>query len=65
MFTGHNEEVKALYLAHKGEPVSEADNKSWESVIAGDFADFGKAGLTCPMMADVEKELGISPRSAQ
>jgi TPR repeat protein len=60
MFMGHDEEAKALYLAHKGEPVSEANNKLWEQAIAEDFANFRKAGLTHPMMADVEKALGIS-----
>jgi hypothetical protein len=78
MFLGHNEGAKALYLAHKGEPVPGADNKFWEEVIAkgepvpgadnklweqviaDDFAKLRKAGLTSPMMADVEKELGIS-----
>jgi TPR repeat protein len=60
MFMGQNEEAKVFYLAHKGEPVSEADNKLWEQVIAEDFAKFRKAGLTSPMMADVEKELGSS-----
>jgi TPR repeat protein len=61
MFLGHDEAAKALYLAHKGEPVSEADNSLWEQVIAEDFAELRKAGLTTPMMADIEKELRISP----
>jgi TPR repeat protein len=61
MFMGHDEDAKALYLAHRGERASEADNELWEQVIADDFAKFRKAGLTHPMMADVEKELGISP----
>ena len=60
MFLGHDEEAKALYLAHKKEPVSGEINKLWEQVIADDFAEFRKAGLTHPMMADIEKELGIS-----
>jgi TPR repeat protein len=60
MFSGHFEEAKALYLAHKGEPVPEKNNRLWEQIIADDFAAFRKAGLTHPMMADVEKELGIS-----
>jgi TPR repeat protein len=60
MFTGGDEEAKALYVAHKGEPVSEVGNKLWEQAIAEDFAQFRKAGLTHPMMADIEKELGIS-----
>ena len=59
MFMGLDKEAKALYLIHRGEPVSEA-NMLWEQVIAEDFATFRKAGLTHPMMADVEKELGIS-----
>ena len=59
MFMGHDEEAKALYLAHKGKPISEVD-ELWEQVISDDFADFRKAGLTNPMMADIEKKLGIS-----
>ena len=59
MFMGHDDEAKALYLAHKGEPVSGADNKLWEQAIAEDFAVFRKVSLTHPMMADTEKELGI------
>jgi hypothetical protein len=59
MFIGHDKEAKALYLAYKGE-VLKSNNRLWEQVIADDFAEFRKAGLTRPMMADVEKELGIS-----
>jgi tetratricopeptide (TPR) repeat protein len=59
MFLGHDE-AKALYLAQKGNPIPDEGNKLWEQDIADDFADFRKAGLTSPMMADVEKELGIS-----
>jgi TPR repeat protein len=60
MFTGHDEEAKALYLAYKGQRMSGEDDTLWERVIAQDFAEFRKAGLTHPMMADIEKELGIS-----
>jgi hypothetical protein len=59
MFT-ESEEAKALYLAHKGKPMSEERKELWESVIVKDFAEFRKADLTHPMMADIEKELGIS-----
>jgi len=59
MFTGHDEEAKALYLAHKGK-VREPSGKLWEQIIAQDFAEFSKAGLTHPMMPDIERELGIS-----
>src|SRR5262249_35033061 len=61
MFVGRGEESKALYLAHKGNPLSEQDARLWERIIVEDFAEFRKAGLTHPMMADIEKELGVSP----
>ena len=61
MFVERGKESKALYLAHKGKPVSEEDAKLWEHVVAEDFAAFRKAGLTHPMMADIERELGVSP----
>lgn len=60
MFLEHKEDAKALYLANKGKPVSEQDATLWEHVIAEEFAKLRKAGLTDPMMADIEKELGIS-----
>ena len=60
MFMERREEAKALYLAHKGKPLPEADNQLWEQAIAEDFAKLRKAGLTHPMMADIEKELGVS-----
>jgi TPR repeat protein len=60
MFMGHDEEAKALYLAYKGQHMSGEDDRLWERVIAQGFADFRKAGLTHPMMADIEEELGIS-----
>jgi hypothetical protein len=53
-------EAKTLYIAHKGKPFSEADKQLWEQVVAEDFGKFRKAGLTHPMMADIEKRLGIS-----
>jgi TPR repeat protein len=61
MFLKRGKEAKALYLAHKGKPMSEKDARLWEHVIAEDFAEFRKAGLTHPMMADMKKELGVSP----
>ena len=36
------------------------DARLWERIIVEDFAEFRNAGLTHPMMADIEKELGIS-----
>jgi tetratricopeptide (TPR) repeat protein len=61
MFMERGEEAKALYFAHKGKLIPEADNQLWELAIAKDFGEFRKARLTHPMMADIEKELGVSP----
>jgi TPR repeat protein len=61
MFREHGEDAKALYLANKGKLVSALDGKLWERAIAEDFAEFRKAGLTHPMMAEIEKQLGVSP----
>jgi TPR repeat protein len=60
MFLGRGEDSKALYLAHKGKPLSEQDARLWESIIVEDFAEFREAGLTHSMMADIEKELGVA-----
>jgi hypothetical protein len=57
MFLGRAEDCKELYLAYKGKPVS---GRLWEQVIAEDFTEFRNAGLTHPMMAEIEKELGVS-----
>jgi len=59
MFLGRGKESKALYLAHKGKPISGQDGRLWERAIAEDFAELRKAGLTHLMMADIEKELGV------
>jgi hypothetical protein len=61
MFLERGKESKALYLAHKGKPISGQDGKLWERAIVEDFAEFREAGLTHPMMAEIEKELGVSP----
>jgi len=61
MLLGRGEESKALYLAHKGKPTLGQDSQLWERAIVEDFTAFRKAGLTHPMMADIEKELGVSP----
>jgi TPR repeat protein len=61
MFSGRGDESEAIYLAHKGQRMSDQDSKLWESVIAKDFAELRKAGLTHPMMVDIERKLGVSP----
>ena len=59
MFLGRGEESRKLYLAYKGKSF-EDDSRLWERVIVDDYAEFRKAGLTHPMMAEIENELGVS-----
>ena len=61
MFLERREEARSLYLAHKGEALSPTDCRLWEQVIAGDFAEFRKAGLTHPMMDKIEMQLSVAP----
>jgi len=60
LFLGRNDEAKALYLVHKGEKLGGNDSKLWEQVIAEDFAEFRRTGLTHPMIAELEALLGIA-----
>jgi TPR repeat protein len=60
MFLGREGDSKALYFAHKGRPILPQSGKLWERVIVDDFAELRQAGLTHPMMAEIENELGVS-----
>jgi site-specific recombinase XerD len=44
-------EARALYLKYRGQQ-NVVGEKSWEAVILEDFAEFQKAGLTHPLMAN-------------
>ena len=61
MFLGQETQASAVYTAHKGEHLSNMNDKLWERAIAEDFAQFRKAGLAPPMMDDIEKQLCVAP----
>ncbi len=61
MLLGRTDEAKAIYLAHKGEPLQ---GKTWEKVISEDFGKLHQAGITHPMMAEIETALPGQPTSA-
>jgi hypothetical protein len=63
MFLGRTADAKAIYLAHKGESLSQ-QGKTWEKVIDDDFSELRKAGLTHPLMDETEKAFGIPPAVA-
>jgi tetratricopeptide (TPR) repeat protein len=53
MFVGQVDEARALYLQYRGEKKVQGE-KSWETVILEDFAELRKAGLTHPLMDEIE-----------
>jgi len=61
MFLGRAAEAKAIYLAHKGEPLQ---GKTWEKVISEDFGKLRQAGITHPMMAEMEEALGTTGQAS-
>ena len=62
MFLDRIDDARAAYIAHKGKPLSSEDSRTWEAVVAEDFAKFREAGLTHPMMTEIEAALGVATR---
>ena len=56
MLLDRADDAKAAYLAHKGQPA--VAGKTWAQVVSEGFASLKRAGLTHPMMAEIEKLLG-------
>ena len=55
MFLGRTDEARALYLKYRGQKDASSDAKPWEAIVLGDFAEFRNAGLTNPLMDEIEK----------
>jgi len=54
MFLNRTDEARALYLSHRDEPIAEGDKRTWRQAVLDGFAQFRKAGLTHPLMAEIE-----------
>ena len=54
MFLGRIDEARALYLKYRSQK-DVLDGKSWEALILADFADLRRAGLSNPLMDEIEK----------
>jgi tetratricopeptide (TPR) repeat protein len=59
MFLGRVEEARTLYVRHRGEK-NIPDGRLWETVIREDFAELRKAGLTHPLMDEIEKRFAAA-----
>jgi hypothetical protein len=51
MMLGRTKEASSIYLNHKSEPLQ---GKTWQQVIVDDFDKLRKAGITHPLMAEIE-----------
>ena len=53
LLLGRLDEARALYIAHKGERISQTNNKFWEEVIADDLKELREAGLGHPVFIEI------------
>jgi tetratricopeptide (TPR) repeat protein len=53
MFLDRIAEARQIYLAHRGQKTQ--NDETWETVISNDFTEFRKAGLSNPLMDEIEK----------
>jgi tetratricopeptide (TPR) repeat protein len=58
MFLGRVDEARTLYLQNRGAQ-NVQEEKSWERVILEDFAELRKAGLTYPLMDEIEAKFAV------
>ncbi|MGO9740554.1 MAG: hypothetical protein ACLPN5_03380 [Roseiarcus sp.] len=60
MLLGRTEEARALYLAHRDETLPELGYATWRQVVLDDFAELRKAGLTAPLMGEIEAKFAAN-----
>ena len=53
MFLGRTDEARAIYLRYRAEQ-DLPGHRSWDEVVLEDFAELRKAGLTRPLMDEIE-----------
>ncbi|MFL6796015.1 MAG: tetratricopeptide repeat protein [Xanthobacteraceae bacterium] len=56
MFLGRAEEARAVYLRYRDQQNVQG-TKSWRTVLLEDFAELREAGLTRPLMTEIEEKL--------
>jgi tetratricopeptide (TPR) repeat protein len=58
LLLGRPREARAIYLAHKGKPISLTSDQIWEDIIAGDIDSLHKAGINEPALEAINRTLG-------
>ncbi len=55
MFLGRTDEARTIYLAHRGQKAFSYKDELWEKAVLDDFAALRKAGLSSPLMDEIQK----------
>ena len=58
MFLGRIDEARAIFLKYRGQKLG--SGQTWEAVVLEDFSHFRQAGLTSPLMAEIEKQFKVT-----
>jgi hypothetical protein len=54
MFLGRVDEARAIFLKYRGQKLD--NGQPWEVAVLEDFGHFQQAGLTSPLMTEIEKQ---------
>ena len=54
MFLGRADEARDVYIGNRDKTWPDSDNKPWNAVILDDFRALRDAGITHPMMSEIE-----------
>jgi hypothetical protein len=54
MLLGHTDDARQLYLSHRNDDDVDDSHDSWQDGVLTDFDDLRKAGLTDPLMQEIE-----------
>lgn len=60
MFIGKADEARALHIGRKGKQVAGRSYMGWELAVKEDFERFRAAGVTHPLMEEIERELSLA-----
>jgi hypothetical protein len=54
MLLGHADDARQLYLSHRHDHDVDDFHHTWQEAVFMDFGDLRKAGLTDPLMQEIE-----------
>ena len=60
VFLGRLEEARQIYRAHKGARLANETSRTWEDMLADDFEELRKRGLTHTAFDEIATELGLN-----